>query len=235
MRERYERDGFLVLEDLFDAAEAEALKREARRLLGVGGSEPVVDQAAVEGFRKHGVFVGLAASSPAFGEAARHPRIVAVLREVLGDSVVFLSDKAVYKDATTDFGSPWHQDWPYWKGSHKVSVWIALDAATRENGCLKVIPGSHHQGELAHTGEAADGLGFDNRLAADMLDEAEAVTLELPAGGAVVFHDLLFHASHPNSSGRDRWALISTYKDGRREDPAYSWAVAAFPVGGPVR
>lgn len=48
--------------------------------------------------------------------------------------------------------------------------------------------------------------------------------------GMLLFHDLLYHASYPNTSGEDRWALISTYKDGTKEDPEYKWASSAFTV-----
>jgi ectoine hydroxylase-related dioxygenase (phytanoyl-CoA dioxygenase family) len=232
MKEQFDRDGYVVLDKVFSHDEVTALKADIQRILGpsAGGEKLTADGDALEGFRKHGVFVGLAVNSPLFREAAGNERIVGALREIVGEHVIFLSDKLVRKDAATDFASPWHQDWPYWEGSHKFSVWIALDAATRENGCLKVVPGSHRRGEMAHGGAANDGLGFSNRLDAETLDENEAVPVAVGAGAAVIFHDLLFHASYPNTSGRDRWALISTYKNGDEPDPAYSWAAAAFTV-----
>jgi ectoine hydroxylase-related dioxygenase (phytanoyl-CoA dioxygenase family) len=229
MNAQFDRDGYVVLDNVFSEQEITGLKAEIQRVLGLGPNGAEVDADAVEGFRKHGVFVGLAVSSPLFREAARNEKIVGVLRGIIGDHVVFLSDKVVYKDAATAFASPWHQDWPYWLGSHKFSVWIALDAAAPENGCLKVVPGSHRRGEVAHAG-ADDGLGFNNRLDVERLDESEAVPVAVGAGAAVIFHDLLFHASYPNTSGRDRWALISTYKNGDEVDPEYPWASAAFPV-----
>lgn len=235
IRQRYEQDGYVVLEGVFSPGEAADLKVEIRRLLGLSGGPPSesIGPHALEGFHQHGVFVGLSANSAVFQEAARRDAIVAALVEILSDHVIFLSDKVVAKDAAMDFGSPWHQDWPYWRGSHKVSAWIALDPATKENGCLRVVSGSHRRGELAHAGAVDDGRGFDNRLAPDQLDESEAVALEVGAGDAVLFHDLLFHASYPNASGQDRWALISTYKDGHHEDPDYPWASAAFTVAEP--
>ena len=49
----------------------------------------------------------------------------------------------VFKNEAMTFASPWHQDWSYWYGAHKLSIWVALDDATVENGCLKLFPGSH--------------------------------------------------------------------------------------------
>ena len=74
---------------------------------------------------------------------------------------------------------------------------MALDDATVENGCLKLFPGSH-KSAIVHDGDASDGHGFGNRLRPGAVDEDLAVTAEIEAGGAVFFHDLTLHASHPN-------------------------------------
>ncbi len=217
----FARDGYIVIENLFSSDEVSAFKEECKRIL---------ENAAHADIANHGVFVGLSANSGVFRKAASDPRVVRVLKQIIGDRIVFLSDKVVFKSAETKFGSPWHQDWPYWEGSHKISVWIALDPAVKENGCLKVIPGSHLWGVLTHSGDASDGHGFVNRMRPEHIDESKSVSLSVSAGTAVFFHDLLLHASHPNSTGEDRWALITTYKDGNAADPEYDWAVAAFTI-----
>lgn len=218
IKESYDRDGYVIIRGLFSQEEIQEYKEAAREVLkqnGVG---------------KEGVYVGMAVASPLFKKAAAQPVLVQALQQIIGDNVVFLSDKLVFKDASTDFGSPWHQDYPYWKGSHKVSVWIALDDATPENGCLRIVPGSHLFGSANHGGDASDGLGFINRLENRDIEGQSIIDLDALRGDAIIFHDLLYHASYPNSSGQDRWALISTYKDGTQEDPEYSWAKAAFQV-----
>ena len=58
------------------------------------------------------------------------------------------------------------------------------------------------------------------------VDESLAVTAEIEAGGAVFFHDLTLHSSHPNRSGEERWVWIPTYRDANAEDNDYPWAVA---------
>lgn len=218
LKEQFARDGYALIKQLFTQEEVRQLKEEARS---------VIER---HGIGREGVYVGLAAASPKFKEAAAHPRIVAALREVIGEHVIFLSDKLVYKNETTKFGSPWHQDYPYWEGSHKYSIWIALDDAVPDNGCLRVIPGSHLFGAVNHGGDATDGMGFANRLSQQEIDSHKIVDLPAESGDAIVFHDLLYHSSYPNQTGRDRWALISTYKDGTEEDPHYEWARAAFTV-----
>jgi ectoine hydroxylase-related dioxygenase (phytanoyl-CoA dioxygenase family) len=208
----FSRDGFTVACGLWSAEFCTKCKTEIRRL---------VSEKADHG----GVLVGLAAMSPFFAEAIREPRLLDLLETNLGLPLEFLSDKVAYKSADTDFGSPWHQDWPYWEGPHKVSVWIALDPATRENGCLKLIPGSH-TALAAHDGAAAPGEAFGRRLSEGAVDESQAVTLECAVGDAVLFHDLTLHASHPNVAKTDRWAWIGTYRNATEPDLNYPWALA---------
>jgi ectoine hydroxylase-related dioxygenase (phytanoyl-CoA dioxygenase family) len=218
IKERFDKDGYVVLRNHFSKEYVQRLKEEARTVL--------------EKMKKNntGVYLGMALASPLFKEAAADSRLVSALREVIGNRIIFMSDKIVFKNAQTDFGSPWHQDYPYWYGSHKFSVWIALDEADSSNGCLRVVPGSHLLGSVNHGGQSSDGLGFDNRLRHNDVDPTKIVDLPASQGDAILFSDLLFHSSYPNTSGKDRWALISTYKDGYQEDKDYGWAEGAFTV-----
>ena len=214
----FEENGYVISRGLFDARECAEMKAEIRRML--------------ETHKDHsGVMVGLAANSPYFQNVARNPRLLDALEEVMGPNIEFLSDKVVFKSATTDFGSPWHQDWHYWHGAHKISVWVSLDEATPENGCLKLLPGSH-KSVAVHDGAADDGHGFGQRLRPDAVDESQAAIAPCQPGDAIIFHDLTLHASFRNTSGKDRWALISTYRSASEPDMQYDWAVAAEVVRG---
>ena len=218
LKEAYEQFGFVVVRQLLAPETALALKVELQRIVAEKGHHA-------------GVFVGLAARSLLFREAIRDPRLLDALEPLLGPEIEFLSDKVVYKSAETDYGSPWHQDWPYWKGAHKLSIWVALDTATPDNGCLKLLPGSHRS-VVAHTGEAPEGEGFGHRLEEGKVEEDRAVSVPCGVGDAVFFHDLVLHASHPNRSGQDRYAWIVTYRNADEEDLTYDWAVAAERVRG---
>ena len=225
----FERDGYLIVPDLFTADEAARLKTEMQAILDEVARERRAETGEDEAvIFNAGVHVGLASRSPKFREWVADSRILDVLEPILGPDIEFLSDKAVFKDHDTDFGSPWHQDHPYWVGSHKISLWVALDEATVANGCLKLVPGSHRT-EIEHA-DVDDGHGFAYRMGDQDALEAEAVTAPLPVGGAIVFHDLTLHASHENASGADRWVWIPTYRSLHHDDPDYPWAVAARPV-----
>ena len=224
LHEDFNQTGFAVVPNLFTRDEVQRLKGECIEILNAVEKET----GSVAG---NGVHVGLAARSPVFQEAVGDDRILDILSHILAPDIEFLSDKVVFKSDSTTFASPWHQDWHYWHGAHKYSIWVALDDATVDNGCLKLFPGSH-KSAIVHDGDASDGHGFGNRLREDAIDESQAITAELEAGGAVFFHDLTLHASHPNRSGAERWVWIPTYRDAKAEDNDYPWAVAAKVVRG---
>ncbi|HZO91146.1 MAG TPA: phytanoyl-CoA dioxygenase family protein [Chthonomonadaceae bacterium] len=229
--ETFARDGFLIVPGLFPAAEMKPIKAEIATVLDAVRSEALARGDDPEKAIHGGVYVGLSARNAVARQLSRDPRILDILEAIYAPNIEFLSDKVVFKSHQTDYGTPWHQDWPYWHGSHKISVWLALDDATVENGCMKLYPGSH-RAPVEHDGQVAPGETFGHRLRSDAVDEAKAVTAAVAAGGAVFFLDLTLHSSYPNVSGQDRWAWIGTYRDAQADDLDYSWAVAAAVVRG---
>jgi ectoine hydroxylase-related dioxygenase (phytanoyl-CoA dioxygenase family) len=85
-----------------------------------------------------------------------------------------------------------------------VSVMTAIDTTTPRNGCLQVIPGSHHA-VLPHHGR-------EKRIDPTEAQQARTLYIPLEAGDMLVFHSLLLHASEPNRSEQDRRVCINTYK-----------------------
>ncbi|MCE9614504.1 MAG: phytanoyl-CoA dioxygenase family protein [Lentisphaerae bacterium] len=218
VREQYDRDGFYKAAGLFSPTEAAVLKEETMAVVrerGLGSPEG-------------GLTVWMAdALAPPIRRCVCDPRIVRLLQKCIGTSIEFLSVKPVFKDGKTTFGSPWHQDWFYWKGTPKTSIWIALDAATPENGCLRVIPGSHTQ--LFPLRDAAGARAFVHCTDEAQLSGFQIVDVCMAQGDALIFHDRILHASHTNTSGRDRWSLIPTYRNAAVADDSTVWKTA-LPV-----
>jgi ectoine hydroxylase-related dioxygenase (phytanoyl-CoA dioxygenase family) len=111
-------------------------------------------------------------------------------------------------------GSPvkWHQDLPFFPHTNTdlVACLIHLNDATLENGCLRVVPGSHRLGPLDHRKDGVFiGMVTDDLKRADM---DKAVSLPLKVGGMVLLHCLTLHSSAPNTSGASRRMLIFEYR-----------------------
>jgi hypothetical protein len=108
----------------------------------------------------------------------------------------------------------WHQDVLYWGNhpDHVVGAWIAIADSMQDNGCVRVIPGSHKWGILPHV----DTFGADNMLSRGQqivqpIDDAQAVDLVLQPGEMSLHHTGTVHGSHPNRSNRFRMGFVITY------------------------
>ena len=217
---QYQRDGFVIVPDLIDPEAAVAWKAQLKARLQAEGNENIPS----------GVRVWMADNmDPMSSEQLLSQRMVAILQQLIGHDVEFLSYKAVFKNAKTTFNSPWHQDWAYWEGSTKISAWIALDDATPENGCLKLIPGS--QRAVVEMKEVEDVKGFVRRITEDQVAGLPIETVPVPRGAAIFFHDLALHASCPNLNGQDRWSIIPTYRNAAEKDSSTVWKTARVLSG----
>lgn len=143
--------------------------------------------------------------------AAMAPRLHRALDQILGEGRVLFQDMALIKPPRIGSPKPWHQDAAYFRVSDPgliVGVWIALDAARRENGCMEVIPGSHLDGPAVHLPHADMN---QCEIRADKVRLADRVAVELEPGDALIFHALLHHYTAPNRSDLRRRAVQFHY------------------------
>jgi ectoine hydroxylase-related dioxygenase (phytanoyl-CoA dioxygenase family) len=142
-----------------------------------------------------------------FLEIARTPEIVAMVSQILGPDLALWNSSLFAKPATDGKRTPWHQDGQYWpiRPLATCTVWIALDDSTTENGCLRVIPGSHHGQKLrAHRKLEGDDATLNQELLASEYDESTAADLVLEAGQRSLHDVFLLHGSEPNNSPHPR-------------------------------
>ncbi|HYF48470.1 MAG TPA: phytanoyl-CoA dioxygenase family protein [Planctomycetota bacterium] len=145
----------------------------------------------------------------AFKGLAEHPRLVAMLDALIGQGAILYGDMALCKPPLIGSPKPWHQDSayfayaPYGAG---VDVWIALDDASVENGCMFVIPGAHKLGPKKHV------HGDDCMVADGRYDYSKAVPVEMKAGGILLFSPMLPHYTPPNRSELRRRAAQIFYR-----------------------
>ncbi len=139
---------------------------------------------------------------------AQHPRLLGILEKLIGSPVRLIQDMALLKPPHIGGEKPWHQDNAYFLMDpleKVVGVWIALDRATVENGCMHVIPGSHRAGPRPHYHDR------DCQLPDDVIDVSKDTTIPLEPGGALIFSSLLHHGTPPNASADRRRALQFHY------------------------
>jgi len=142
-----------------------------------------------------------------------HSRIVAFVRDLLGPNVVGWGAHCFCKMPRDGKSVAWHQDASYWPltPTNTVTVWLAIDDVDRENGCMRVIPGSHHHGHLAYRhSDTSEGNVLDQTID-DVQRFGEPVDVVLAAGRISLHSDLLLHGSEANDSDRRRCGLTLRY------------------------
>ncbi len=121
--------------------------------------------------------------------------------------------------------TPWHQDEAYWDVDYDfcaVGVWMPLDVATVESGCMQFIPGSH-QGEVLPHRHIGDDPAVHGLYATDGVERARAVAVPLKPGGATMHHPRMLHYTAPNTTPNQRRAYANEFQlpPTRRAEPAH--------------
>lgn len=135
--------------------------------------------------------------------------VLAVLARMMNDTPVLFQDMGLIKPPRIGREKPWHQDCAYFNypvHTTVVGVWIAIDAATEENGCLHIIPGSNQHGPIPHF-KRRDWQICDADVAVP-----NSVTVPLDPGGCLFWHGLTHHGSPTNRSPYRRRALQYHYR-----------------------
>lgn len=144
-----------------------------------------------------------------------HDDVLDVVESLLGPDLVLFSSHFICKPAGDGRRVPWHEDSAYWKGRWDpmdvVTIWLALDASTPENGCMRVIPGSHDNGYSDYVPVEGAPEVFGTRIRPGSFDEAAAVDCVLAPGEYSLHHAKMIHGSEPNRSPRRRCGYTMRY------------------------
>ncbi len=207
----YQAQGWVVPRFRLPAARVTAMGEALEALLASNpGVRPEkLVSAHVEGDNGEGV-----CGSRAFLELARDPEIVELVSGVLGDDVILWGCHVFCKPAGQGYETPWHQDGHYWpiRPLATCTAWVALEPSTTENGCLRVISGSHAGRRLhEHLHEDRTDLTLNQRLVAGTFDEAKAVDLQLQAGEMSLHDVYMIHGAKANRSARRRTGVALRY------------------------
>ena len=229
--EKFNRDGYILMEKLFSADEIRALRAE------VVYESKIADERVV--FEKNSNIVrsiyGVHFSSHLFDEAARQERILEPVQKILKNDVYVYQSKVNLKGAFDGDVWDWHQDYVYW---HKedgmpackvLTVAVFLDEVTEFNGPLMLIPGSHRHGVLNSRIMESHPAGYedkpdwvanvtadlkytiDRNVISELVQTNGIVSAKGSAGSVLIFDGNIVHASPANISPLARTLLLYTY------------------------
>jgi ectoine hydroxylase-related dioxygenase (phytanoyl-CoA dioxygenase family) len=160
--------------------------------------------------------------APGFHDILWNPAFTVPASQLLDGAVRFWHDQLFCKPAQHGGVVAWHQDYSYWirtRPMAHLTCWIGLDDASRDNGCLQYVPGSHRWELLPVTGLAGDMDAIQSVLTDEQREAFQPVAIELKKGECAFHHPLLVHGSYENSTDRQRRAtVINVFRDGVRSD-----------------
>jgi len=216
----FQRDGYLIRRRYFDQEEMNLLLQTARTDHNmIGHNIPIKDAAG----RQSKLSLWNHPGDDLYGMFSRGRRIVDACEQLLGGEVYHYHSKMMLKEPKVGGAWEWHQDYGYWYQNgcllpDMLSALIAVDRATKENGCLQLLKGSHRMGRVEH-GRFGDQTGADPERVAEASKRLELVYFEAEPGDVLFFHANTLHSSAPNTSPNPRWSLICCYNT--RENNPY--------------
>ncbi|HQX51211.1 MAG TPA: phytanoyl-CoA dioxygenase family protein [Planctomycetaceae bacterium] len=204
--ESYNANGFIRPVEIYAADEMLAIRQYFDRLLeqaiAAGGNSYSISTAHM----KYGGVYDILTNS----------RIIDCVADLLGDDVVAWGSHFFCKMPGDGRAVAWHQDASYWPltPSHAVTVWLAIDDADLDNGCMKFISGSHHSGHLTYRKSSPEEHNVLDQTVPNAESYGAVVVDDLKAGQASIHNDLLLHGSDVNMSTRRRCGLTLRYAAG---------------------
>ncbi len=208
----FAHDGMLLRRGYFSRAEMDALLSYARNDAPLQQNANVMKDAAGRASRLN---LWTTLRDDLYARFSRCRRVAGAAAQLLGEEVYHWHAKMMLKEPKVGGAWEWHQDYGYWYNDkclspQMISCMVAVDRATRANGCLQVLRGSHRFGRIDH-GKFGDQVGADPARVAAARSRCELVHFEAEPGDAIFFHGNLLHGSEANTSDHSRWSLIMTY------------------------
>lgn len=227
---QFREEGYLVIPDLLSPQEVQKTREGFTRLISEAGPEGKHPSGLIVNYEKSFDLTGKTAEQREIGlrklqnfaerdakfwDQVRHPRITALLDDVLGPGAQLLQSMALVKPPEIGVAKDWHQDVAYFPVTplnEVVGFWIAIDDATLENGCMEVVPRSHKLGLVQHV-QGPTGWRLPDPTVALYRDRV--LKLPMKAGSSLLFSSLVFHFTDHNRSKLRRRALQYHYVSAR--------------------
>lgn len=222
-KEQYEREGYFILRGVISPDVAAELRGVIRNVImspdpgkfvDIDPMDPMDDspQGRIARYRKLSNFC---VQSPLIWHNVHAgPELLRIARYFLGDDLIVKFNSCFLKPARTGSATPWHQDNGLWRDgeTEPFNFWMPLEAATRENGCMQFIPGSHKTEIIEHVLYPDSIHGeLPREAVAEMRQKHGIRHIELGPGDVVFWHSSLWHYSPPNPSERSRIAVAGVW------------------------
>lgn len=212
---QYHRDGFIVIEPFLPANEVGQINAEMDRLREDLGALPAGLDAEKEADKTFILRLGL--RSNLTRSLCEDERILDLISDVVSPGIAIYSSKLVEKMPRDPEVCHWHQDDAYYRqhseSACRMSIWLPLQDCDERNGCLWVVPGSHHWG-LREASNFKRSSGHCNLCFAHGSESMEgAVPVRVKAGSIILFHALTWHRSLGNETDHVRRAFIVSYQE----------------------
>ena len=147
-------------------------------------------------------------------DVARAPEILDIVAQLIGEDIICWGSAFFAKKGIGGKATPWHQDGQYWpiEPLETCTAWIAVDHATKENGCLKVIPGSHEsRTHFLHSRDDSDDIVLNQALDLSKFSFGEPRNVILEPGMFSLHDAFMIHGAGANNSGKQRAGLTFRY------------------------
>ncbi|WP_247740895.1 phytanoyl-CoA dioxygenase family protein [Cohnella sp. LGH] len=155
--------------------------------------------------------------------------VLDLIEPIIGPNIGLWSSHFICKEPLTGKQTPWHEDSAYWKGRLSrfdkiITVWLAIDRSNKENGCMRVIPGTHRNGFSEYESVDEGQNIFPTEIKRSEIDESKAVYFELEPGQCSLHDSRIIHGAPPNASPNRRCGYTMRY---------FSTEATVFPEANP--
>jgi phytanoyl-CoA hydroxylase len=204
-KEQYDREGYAIFRDVLDA---DLIREASHHIDWLLEKNP--------GLRPEQLHHNLMQHDPFWVRLVGDDRLLDIAALFVGPDVALFASHYISKRPYDGQAVLWHQDGSYWplEPMEVVTLWLAVDDSTPENGCMRVIPGTQDT-RLLKREELQERTDVENVLQSGMdpalVDESRAVDLILKAGDVSVHHPNVIHGSNANTSPRRRAGLTIRY------------------------
>jgi len=235
--EQFQREGYAIVRGFLSPDEVAELRQHTADLYEIGIQHPMTyrhgnlayEILPEEHFGKRYLVQAywFSWADKYFDVFRSHPKFLEILRPHLGDNIKQVTQQIHWKPPGAALtGYRFHQDLRFRQAvdayedvvRDTVTVGIAIDRATKDNGCLRIVPNSHKMGYLGLSdngeGQIMKGLTHDDELRGVGIDPNDIIDVELEPGDLVMWGLLTVHGSLPNGSQNDRAFALSSYVRG---------------------